>query len=182
MFELFDIFSNKNQDNPTSVPQQKPVLVQPEKEYDFVEKYVLIDPKQVMAQYNLWSSSKMVPVAYERQQDSVSMFHECVLLPTKHFMGYLEELRKTPYEITSNPLTRTIYIVHLNNDNTMYIVPNLQNKAHPTIIMNNTVYQFPKVIHSGAKFGKSDIKTTLFYNMTPEIRRILIQTKKQLTK
>ena len=133
MFELFDIFSNKNQDNPTSVPQQKPVLVQPEKEYDFVEKYVLIDPKQVMAQYNLWSSSKMVPVAYERQQDSVSMFHECVLLPTKQFMGYLEELRKTPYEITSNPLARTVYIVHLNNNNTMYIYPNLKDIKTPWV-------------------------------------------------
>lgn len=137
MFELFDIFSNKNQDNPTSVPQQKPVLVQPEKEFDFVEKYVLIDPKQVMAQYNLWSSSKMVPVAYERQRDSISMFNECVLLPTKHFMNYLEELRKTPYEITNSPLARTIYIVHLNNNNTMYIYPNLKDIKTPWIAFDN---------------------------------------------
>ena len=137
MFDLFDIFSNKKPGKPDSVPQQKPVLVQPEKEYDFVEKYVLIDPKQVMAQYNLWSSSKMVPVAYERQRDSISMFNECVLLPTKHFMGYLEELRKTPYEITNSPLARTVYIVHLNNNNTMYIYPNLKDIKTPWVAFDN---------------------------------------------
>ncbi|MBQ7408950.1 MAG: hypothetical protein IJV03_00095 [Alphaproteobacteria bacterium] len=162
MFDLFDIFSNKKPGKPDSVPQQKPVLVQPEKEYDFVEKYVLIDPKQVMAQYNLWSSSKMVPVAYERQRDSISMFNECVLLPTKHFMGYLEELRKTPYEITNSPLARTVYIVHLNNNNTMYIYPNLKDIKTPWVAFDN--------------------RKTWFFDVNQKINRATCECLKQYTR
>ena len=162
MFDLFDIFSNKKPGKPDSVPQQKPVLVQPEKEFDFVEKYVLIDPKQVMAQYKLWSSSKMVPVAYERQRDSVSMFNECVLLPTKHFMEYLEELRTTPYEITSSPLTRTIYIVHMNNNNTMYIYPNLKDIKTPWVAFDN--------------------RKTWFFDVNQKINRATCECLKQYTR
>ena len=162
MFDFFDKFANQDQKKSNSVAQQKPVISQPESEYDFVEKYVLIDPKQVMTQYNLWSSCKQVPVAYENKQDSISMFYECVLLLTDPFMGYLEDLRKAPYEITSNPLTRTVYLVHLNNNNTMYIYPNLQELKTPYIALAS--------------------KKTLVFDVNPKINRAIVECLKKYTR
>ena len=67
-------------------------------------KLMLLDPKQVMTQYSLWTSCKQVPVAYEKQPDYFSMFNECVLLPSKYFIAYLDNLRKTPFEITQKQI------------------------------------------------------------------------------
>lgn len=122
----------------------------------------MLDPKQVMTQYNLWLSCKQVPVAYENKQDSISMFNECVLLPSKYFIDYLEELRKTPFEITCKPLARTVYIVHLNNKNTAYIYPNLQELKTPNMAIDN--------------------KKTLAFDVNPKINRALSECLKKYTR
>ena len=133
---------------------QTPSVQQPKSPY--VEQYTLVPPKQVFMDYNYFDRCPTVSVKYE-----ASDWGNCVELPTQAFLPYWNMLKSAPCEIMDKPLNRTISVVHLLNDQNMYIFPNPQS---------------PKRLIFAYNAGK------LALNMSPEIRRVIVDQIRMYTR
>lgn len=135
----------------------KPVLPKPSSPH--VEQYTLVSPRNCFINYDLFQYCEMVPVAYEQSTDSD--FNECVQLPTQVFLGYLNALKYASDEVINNPLNRTISIVHLLNNQNLYILPNLKQPKRPICVRP----------HGG-----------LGLNTTPAIKAAIVEQLKMYTR
>lgn len=116
--------------------------------YDFVKKYVVVDPKKIFTRYDGFAFCKTVPVAIESPEDNGGWI-KSVQLPRKIFLGYLMVLKTAPIEVSQNPVMRTVYEIRLQNEEQMYLLPNIKNKKNPVIVIpaNHTLpfYVTPQI-------------------------------------
>ena len=89
---------------------------------NYVKKHVLINPNCVFIDYKMFSLCENIPVAIESENASLTGVCEAIQLPTKDFLPYLNELEKSPDEVSANPANRVVYEIKLCNNKKMYIV------------------------------------------------------------
>ena len=146
----------------------------PEKN-SMVEKYVIFGRPDVLSTEAL----SILPEISVQYQDPLTNDTEKIKLPTKQFMPYLRnlELSETKHE----PFYRTIHIINLPNNKKIYVIPNLESKNNPDIIIADKTFTFPN--HKAIKKpGPANVENTLFYNITPEINRALVDVIKTYTR
>ncbi|MBR4475433.1 MAG: hypothetical protein IKP05_02010 [Alphaproteobacteria bacterium] len=90
--------------------------------YNFVETYTVVDPKNLLINYAMFSACDMVPVVCEGYQ-SVGSYTAALRLPRDVVWGFLNDLTKLPAEITDEPENRTISIIHLTKDQRIVVMP-----------------------------------------------------------
>jgi hypothetical protein len=97
-----------------------------------VERYTIINPKRVLANYNLFSDCKTIPVAIETD-DAKNGFVECVKLPTNIVLRFLRALGDMPAEKIIDSKMRTMSIVYLSNTQRVVVFPNFDSPKEPHI-------------------------------------------------
>ena len=135
---FFEKIFNKKQTNfvPDTMPMaEKNVAKKP----DIVKSYVLVNPKGVMLNYELFSLCENIPVAVESKNASMTGICDAIPLPTKEFLPYIRELTAAPDAIAANPAKRTVFVVELLNNEKMYIFPNLKSPKNPYMAFENNV-------------------------------------------
>ncbi len=146
----------------------------PEKN-SMVEKYVIFGRPDVLSTEAL----SMLPEISVQYQDPLTNDTEKIKLPTKQFMPYLRSLELS--EKKHEPFYRTIHIINLPNNKKIYVIPNLESKNNPDIIIADKTFTFPN--HKATKKpGPSNVENTLFYNISPEINRALVDAIKTYTR
>lgn len=145
------------------------------KKNSMVEKYIIFSRPDVLSTEAL----SILPEISVQYQDQLTNNTEKIKLPTKQFMPYLRSLELS--EKKHEPFYRTIHIINLQNNKKIYVIPNLESKKNPNIIIEDKTFTFPnhKVIK---KTGPSNVENTLFYNINPEINRALVNVIKTYTR
>ena len=114
-----------------------------------------------MSGYDYWSGCDTVPAAIEDSENTAG-WGKCVELPTKLFLNYLVKLKNAPIELSQNPVMRTVYKISLQNNEIMYIYPNLQDIKTPWIALSN--------------------RRTWPFDVTPQINRAIVDAMKTYTR
>ena len=146
------------------------------KKNSMVEKYVIYGRDDVLTNKSL-AISPEISVQY---QDPLTNNTEKIKLPTKQFMPYLRSLELS--EKKHEPFYRTIHIINFPNNKKIYVIPNLESKNNPDIIIAYKKFTFPNHKTTTQKPGPSNVENTLFYNITPEINRALVDVIKTYTR
>lgn len=141
-----------------------------------VEKYVIFGRPDVLSTEALPTSPE-ISVQY---QDPLTNNTEKIKLPTTQFLPYLRSLEKSEHK--DEPYFRTIHIINLQNDKKIYVIPNLESKQKPKILIADKTYEFPNHKTMTQKPGPANVENTLFYNITPEINRSLVDVIKTYTR
>ena len=145
-------------------------------EQNTVEKYVIYGRDDVLTNKSLAISPKIsVPYA-----DSESWYTKKIKLPTTQFLPYLRSLELS--EKKHEPFYRTIHIINLPNNKKIYVIPNLESKNNPDIIIADKKFTFPNHKTTTQKPGPANVENTLFYNISPEINRALVDVIKTYTR
>ena len=152
MFKLFKK-NNKQQSSGETVHNL------PRPKYNFVEQYTLVNPRNVLLNYNVFSLCENMPVRYESKYGDG--WTECVSLPTQVFLGYLNALKHAPDIIVNDKKMRTISVVNLKNNRQLFILPNLKSPKKP-------IYAYEQ--------------GTLAFDVTPEINRAIVEQIKMFTR
>lgn len=141
-----------------------------------VEKYVIYGRDDVLTNKS-FATSPEISVPYA---DSESWYTKKIKLPTTQFLPYLRSLEKSEHK--DEPYFRTIHIINLQNDKKIYVIPNLESKQKPKILIADKTYEFPNHKTMTQKPGPTNVENTLFYNISPEINRILVDVIKTYTR
>lgn len=128
--------------------------------YDFVEQYVLIDPKKLLANEEAFALCKKIPVAHETKDSGG--WHICAQLHTSVMLPFIRSLRLTASEKIVPAKMRTVSVINLDRDKYIYVLPSITvpNAAEIHII-----------------FDKGDENSWPFY-MTPTIRKAVVEQVK----
>lgn len=162
---LFDILLKKKQNKDTKTSAQPEHKVsEAKKEYDFIEKYVLANPKKLMFNYDYFCLCKKFPAAYETKKTD-SGFLPSIQLPTNPVLGILNALKDAPDEVASNPINRTIYKIQIQHDSVLYIIPDFQHIKNPVIVYDNDKQNLP-----------------LAFCVTPKINQAIVEKLKTFTR
>ena len=149
-----------------SEKQNQPAVMQ-KSQYDFVERYVLADPKNVFPDYSLFDECKEIPVAYENAESQTSVFKHCVRLPNKTpFSDLLYKLKISDSKAITNPIYRTIAIVNIAPGKRIFILPDVKRINNPICVVD---------------FGDDDTDNWVFY-MTPTINHAVVEQAKMFTR
>ena len=101
------------------VAETKTIVI-PKSQYSFVEQYVIVDPHNVMANYEAWSFCEFTRVAYE--SDEATGFLPSVELPTKWAQKFLREFKNCDAEFRKDPRHRLISVIHLADNHKLYVM------------------------------------------------------------
>ena len=157
-------------------PSENSGAPQISKKNSMVEKYVIFGRPDVLSTEAL----SMLPEISVQYQDPLTNDTEKIKLPTKQFMPYLRGLELS--EKKHEPFYRTIHIINLPNNKKIYVIPNLESKQKPKILIADKTYEFPNHKTTTQKPGPSNVENTLFYNISPEINRALVDAIKTYTR
>ena len=120
--KLFEKLSKKHHPEPQKIEvKQHPVDTV---KYDFVERYTLVNPKNIFANHEAWALCDNMPVAYENSQEK-SCWNKCVKLNTSIMLPFIRACKASPNEDLVPEKNRTVSIVHVNKDIDIYVVPML---------------------------------------------------------
>lgn len=135
-------------------------------DYEFIDRYILADPKNVLINYSAFGMCGKIPVACETVESKTSIaFH----LPNQpEFTDYLTSLTTADKKLIKNPLYRTIYVVNLAQKKQMFILPDIKNIKNPIF----------SVVFSDESGKEKD----WFLYMTPTLNRAVIEAVKTYTR
>lgn len=137
--------------------------------YEFIDQYILADPKNVLINYSAFNMCGKIPVACETVESKTSTFKNCVHLPNQpEFTDYLTSLTTADKKLIKNPLYRTIYVVNLAQKKQMFILPDIKNIKNPIF----------SVVFSDEPEKEKD----WFLYMTPTLNRAVIEAVKTYTR
>ena len=138
-------------------------------EYDFVDQYVLVDPRNVLIDYSAFIMCNKIPVACETVESKTSTFKNCVHLPNQpEFANYLASLTAADKKLIKNPIYRTISVVNLAPEKHVYILPDIKNIKNP--------------IFSVVFFDEPEKEKDWFLYMTPVLNRASVAAAKTYTR
>ena len=132
-----------------------------EPSYNFVDQYVVIDPKKLLINEEAFALCSKIPVAHAYSPNSEG-WHACVQLDTRVMLPFLRALRQAPAEQIAPANMRTVSVINLDKDKRIYVLPNLAD---------------PKRALIHIMFEKGDGHTWPFY-MTPEKRYAIVEQLK----
>ncbi len=138
---------------------------QKEESFDFVERYTLIDPKKVFINPEMWELCKKVPLACENENGDFG-FEPCAFLDTSVMLPFVGTLKASPVEDTEPKSARTVSVVRVNEDVSIYVLPVLP------ICKAEEKYWLYWVNDKKPTRGNSFPKGWSFH-MTPQINRAL---------
>lgn len=128
--------------------------------YDFVEQYVLIDPKKLLANEEAFALCKKIPVAYETKDSGG--WHICAQLHTKVMLPFIRALRAAKPEDIAPADTRTVSVIELAQGKYIYVLPRIT---------------MPKTVEMYIVFDNDNENAWPFY-MTPTIRKAVVEQVK----
>lgn len=129
--------------------------------YDFVEQYVLIDPKKLLANEEAFALCHKIPVVYENSQPKDD-WHVGAQLHTKVMLPFIRALRAAKPEDIAPADTRTVSVIELAQGKYIYVLPRIT---------------MPKPAEIHIIFDKGDENSWPFY-MTPTIRKAVVEQVK----
>ena len=105
--------------------------------YDFVDRYVLVDPKHVLLDYAMFNQCTEIPVACENTGPNSQGFNNCVLLPNKKpFSHLLYQLKVSDSKTIQNPIYRTVSVINVALNKRIFILPDIEHIKKPICVVD----------------------------------------------
>ena len=156
---FFKKLLNRKQPKPIEKPTINNWVAEPS--YNFVDQYVVIDPKKLLINEESFALCNKIPVAYDYSPNNTG-WHACAQLDTRIMLPFLRTLRQMPAEQISSVAMRTVSVINLDKDKRIYVLPDFREQKSASI---------------GVVFDKGDERAWPLY-MTPEKRHAIVEQLK----
>ncbi len=174
---LKNLFKKKSKQQPIKKADTKPVLP------DFVERYTLVNPKNILGGPELWALSPEMPIPYENDKNTSGRM-ECAKLHTSVMLPFMRDLKRTPNEFIEPGHMRTVSVVHLNNGLHIYVLPVLPMTQMAKISKNGHKPSCYVALadDNDTNCKRLEDKPGWSFFMNPEIRKAIVEEIKLHTR